>query len=101
LVQTFRGYEPSVETAANQLLSQYRDVNRTNRKTPTPTYFDRHWSLPHSFLDTAEARTLTADQDEERLDMQSTLAELRGLSQEVLDEYEKLMRTYPHPTKMN
>jgi hypothetical protein len=100
LVQTFRGYEPSVETAANQLLSQYRDVNRTNRKTPAPAYFDRHWSLPHSFLDTAEVRTLTADQDEERIDMQSILVELKGLSQEVLDEYEKLMRTYPHPTRM-
>jgi hypothetical protein len=101
LVQTFRGYEPSVETAANQLLSQYRDVNRTNRSTPVPAYFDRHWCLPHSFLDTAEVRTLTGDQDEERLDMQATLAELQRLSQEVLDEYEKLMRTYPHPTKMN
>jgi hypothetical protein len=101
LVQTFRGYEPSVETAANQLLAQYRDVNRTNRRTPVPAYFDSHWHLPHSFVDTAEVRTLAADQDEERIDMQASLAELRHLSQEVLDEYEKLMMTYPHPTKMN
>src|SRR5262249_51215551 len=92
---------PSVETAANQLLSLYRDINRTNRSTPAPAYFDGHWCLPHSFLDSAEVRMLTADDDEERIDMQSTLVELRRLSQEVLDEYEKLMMTYPHPTKMN
>jgi hypothetical protein len=101
LVQTFRGYEPAVESAANQLLAKYRDSNRKCRSTPTPPYFDRAWRLPHSFLDTAEVRTLTADEDEKRVDMQATLAELRQLSQEVLDEYEKLMTTYPHPTKMS
>jgi hypothetical protein len=34
------------------------------------------------------------------VDMNATLAELRRLSQEVLSEYEKLMTSYPHPTKM-
>lgn len=101
LVQTFRGYEPAVETAANQLLAEYRDTNRKHRSEPIPAYFDRTWGLPHSFLDTAEVRTLTADEDEARSDLQATLAELRRLSQEVLDEYEKLMKTYPHPTKMS
>jgi len=100
LVQTFRGYESAVETAANQLLSQYRDINRTHRSSPIPPYFGRAWRLPHSFLKTPEVRTLTADEDEERPNIQATLAELRRLSQEVLDEYENLMRTYPHPTKM-
>jgi hypothetical protein len=101
LVQTFRGYESAVETAANQLLSKYRDINRTNRSTSAPTYFDKHWRLPHSFLDTPEVRTITADEDEDQSDTQSILKDLRLLSQEVLDEYEKLMTTYPHPTKMN
>jgi hypothetical protein len=101
LVLTFRGYEPAVETAANQLLSQYRDINRTRRSTSTPLYFARPWRLPHSFIDTPEVRTLTADEDEERPNIQATLAELRLLCQEVLDEYEHLMTTYPHPTRMN
>jgi hypothetical protein len=101
LVQTFRGYEPSVETAANRLLADYRDTNRKHRSEPIPAYFDRAWRLPHGFLDTAEVRTLTADEDEARVDMPTILAELRRLSQEVLDEYEKLMKTYPHPTKMS
>jgi hypothetical protein len=101
LVQTFRGYEPSVVTAANQLLSKYRDINRTHRTASVPPYFNQQWRLPHSFLDTVEVRTLVLDDDEERPNLQATLAELRRLSQEVLDEYENLMRTYPHPTKMN
>jgi len=101
LVQTFRGYEPAVESAANQLLAQYRDINRKHRSEPIPAYFDRGWKLPHSFLDTAEVRTLTADEAEARADMPAILAELRRLSQEVLDEYEKLMKNYPHPTKMS
>jgi hypothetical protein len=100
LVQTFRGYEAAVETAANQLLAGYRDTNRKWRTTPVPRYFDQSWRLPHSFLESAEVRTLMADHDEERMDARASLQELRRLSQEVLNEYEKLMTTYPHPTKM-
>jgi hypothetical protein len=61
LVQTFRGYEPAVETAANQLLSQYRDINRTHRSSPVPTHFDSAWHLPRSFVDAAEVKILAAD----------------------------------------
>jgi hypothetical protein len=100
LIQSFRGYETAVESAANQLLAQYRDTNRKWRSTPIPAYFDRTWVLPHSFLKSAEVTTLTAD-DEERPDMRATLAELRRLSQDVLSEYEKLMVNFPHPTKMS
>jgi hypothetical protein len=100
LVQTFRGYEASVATAANQLLSQYRDGNRRKRKTPVPDYFDRSWRLPHSFLDSVEVSTLTADRTDSEADAGAALSELRRLSQEVIDEYQKLLIAYPHPTQM-
>ena len=77
LVQTFRGYEASVVTSANQLLSRYRDRNRRTRQTPVPNYFDRSWHLPHSFLDSVEVRTLTADGIERDADVNATLVELR------------------------
>jgi hypothetical protein len=100
LVQTFRGYEPAVVTAANHLLAIYRDRNRIHRTMPAPAYFGRAWALPHSFLESAEVRTLTAEGGDEDVDINATLTELRRLSQEVLSEYEKLMTSYPHPTKM-
>jgi hypothetical protein len=100
LIQSFRSYESAVETAARQLLAEYRDINRKHRTAPAPRYFDQPWRLPHSVLETAEVHTLAAEEDEARLDMPAILAELRRYSQDVLDEYEKLMKTYPHPTKM-
>jgi hypothetical protein len=45
--------------------------------------------LPHSFLDGVEVRTLTADSVERDADVNATLVELRRLSQEVIDEYQK------------
>jgi hypothetical protein len=56
--------------------------------------------LPHSFLDSVEVRTLTADGVERDADVNATLLELRRLSQEVIDEYQKLLIAYPHPTQM-
>jgi hypothetical protein len=38
--------------------------------------------------------------DADRTDIDRVLQDLSHLSQEVLTEYEKLMTTYPHPTKM-
>jgi len=100
LIQSFRSYEAAVETAGRQLLAEYRDINRRHRSAPAPRYFDQVWRLPHSVLESVEVRTLAAEEAEAGLDMPTTLAELRRYSQEVLDEYEKLMKTYPHPTKM-
>lgn len=100
LVQTFRGYESSVEGAANHLLERYRDGNRRARSAPPPARFDEVWRLPHSFLDSAEVRTLIAEYEADKTDINTTLAELRRLSHEVLDEYGRLMKTYPHPTAM-
>ena len=100
LVESFRGYEATVQSAGNQLLARYRDINRKWRTTPMPGYTEEQWRLPHSFLQSAEVRTLMSDHDDEQLDMHATLAELRRLSHEVLTEYERLMLTYPHPTKM-
>jgi hypothetical protein len=101
MVQSFRGYETAVETAANQLLSKYRDANRRNRTTPVPVHFESSWRLPQSYLTSAEVQTLTAEDDIERVDVQALLRELSRLSQEVFNEFEKLMTTYPHPTKMS
>jgi len=101
VVQAFRGYETAVETAANQLLSEYRETNQRNRSIPAPAYFERPWRLPHSFLASTEVRTLTADEDIERVDVQALLRELSRLSQDIFGEFEKLMTTYPHPTKMS
>ena len=99
LIESFRGYETTVEAASNQLLSQYRDANRKYRDTPVPPHFNSLWKLPHSFLNSSEVRTLTTG-DEERPNMSATLEKLRAASQEVLSEYEKLMTNYPHPTQM-
>lgn len=100
LVQSFRGYETSVVTAVNQLLAAYRDENRRSRTAEVPRYFDGLWSLPHSFLNSAEVTVLLADSDGPPVDIDAALAELRGLSHEVIDEYERLLSAYPHPTKM-
>lgn len=100
LVQTFRGYEASVVSAANQLLARYRDANRQARQTPTPPHFDETWKLPHSFLDSPELRTLVADREEVETDTSVALSELSQLSQDVINEYEKLLTAYPHATKM-
>jgi hypothetical protein len=100
LVQTFRGYETSAEGAANELLERYRDANRRVRSTPAPAHFDHAWRLPYSFLESADARTLIAEYAEDTLDINTTLAELRRLSRELIDEYEMLMRNYPHATKL-
>jgi hypothetical protein len=65
-----------------------------------PARFGRPWQLPHSFLDSAEVRTLVADVPESHLDVDGPLSELRMLSTEVLREYEALLVHYPHPTDM-
>jgi hypothetical protein len=50
-LKSFQAYESAVERAVNQLLSRYRDANRSHRKsTPAPKHFDTPWQLPHSFL---------------------------------------------------
>ena len=100
MVQTFRGYETNVETAVNQLLARYRDMNRSNRNTPTPLHFNSTWLLPFSFVEKAEVRELTADSQHAGLNVDATLAELRRLTSLVLDEYEMLITSYPHPTQM-
>jgi hypothetical protein len=101
LIETFRAYETGAQRAANQLLERYRDKNRRNRNTSPPSHFDQAWSLPHSFLSSVEARSLINPLDDTRVDITATLAELRQLSRTLLDEYEKLMRSYPHPTAMH
>ena len=100
-VGAFRAYKSAVETAVNQLLARYRDANRNYRKnSPAPKHFDALWSLPHSFLTDAAVQKELAEPATPPLDTNAALIKLRSLSQAVLEEYERLLANYPHPTKM-
>lgn len=102
LVQQFRAYEESVEAAANQLLQLYRDANRNSRQSAPPTHFNVRWRLNHRFLESADTKTLLANEGQgDSADVEQCLAELRSLSDELLSEYEKMTASYPHPTEMN
>jgi hypothetical protein len=98
MMQSFRAYETSVQTAANQLLKLYRDTNRTSRQTPPPAHFSEAWRLPHSFLASPELTTLL--NDPEPGNVGASLTELQRLSRELLLQYEQLHSRYPHPSEM-
>lgn len=99
-LRSFQSYEVSVEGAANRLLALYRDTNRSARTTPAPSYFDRPWKLPRSYLTDTAVLVETADTSGPTLDAHAALEELQSLSKTVLDEYEVLIVKYPHPTQM-
>ncbi|MDB5579940.1 MAG: putative transrane protein [Bradyrhizobium sp.] len=99
LKQKFRGYEAGINTAANQLLSRYRDKNRIARSTPTPQYFDAYWQIPHSYLNDTAVQTELAEPPSQQMDPNQALEKLRAMSLAVLSEYNGLMSSYPHPTK--
>lgn len=99
-LQAFGAYETSIESAANQLLSRYRDGNMARRKTPSPRHFDIPWKLPRSFLTDAAVLTAIAEPPTPPLDANAALDDLRDLSRAVLEEYETLLAKYPHPTQM-
>jgi hypothetical protein len=99
-LKQFGAYEHAAESAANQLLARYRDANRAHRKSPSPIYFDRPWKLPNRFLEDANVLAAMAEPVTRQLDAHAAITELATLSQSVLDEYEKLMIKYPHPTQM-
>lgn len=100
-LKAFQAYETTIETSVNQLLARYRDANTHHRKTPRPRYFDVLWKLPHRFLADAAVLNEIAEPPTAPLDANAALDELRKLSAAVLDEYELLMTSYPHPTKMS
>jgi hypothetical protein len=100
LLQAFRGYETSVESAANQLLARYRDANRSNRETPAPRYFDEKWKLPHSYLTDVSVLTIVAESTTPPMDPNEALEKLRIMAETVLSEYNSLIVKYPHPTQM-
>lgn len=100
LVESFRTYEVSLETAMNQLLALYRDNNRTYRTLPVPAHFAVLWRRSHSLLDTPEGRHLMGGADFTRQDTSQALAEIQHLADEVLGEYQNLIVRYPHPSDM-
>jgi hypothetical protein len=99
-LQAFGAYEASIETAANQLLSRYRDGNVARRKSSAPRHFDIPWKLPRSFLTDATVLTAIAEPPTPPLDANAALDDLRNLGRTVLEEYENLLAKYPHPTQM-
>jgi hypothetical protein len=101
LRQKFKGYEASVQTAANQLLARYRDLNRLSRKTTPPKYFDEQWRLPHSFLQDTSVTAMSSDPPTPPMDANDALARLASMSDDVLTEYSALLLKYPHPTQMD
>jgi hypothetical protein len=42
---SFAAHVSHLESAANQLMSIYRDANRRARGTPPPAYFEQRWRL--------------------------------------------------------
>lgn len=96
MIEAFRAYSDSVETAAQALLTRYRDANRKARTEPPPAHFDTKWQLPHAILESAQVKTLTAEAEHREIDIERALGELKRLSVEVLDVYEGLVKSYPH-----
>jgi hypothetical protein len=99
MLNSFRAYETSVETATNQLLKLYRDINHAQRATAPPSYFDEKWQLPQSFLMSPELKTLLADP--EAGDVVASLSELERLSKAITTRYELLHERFPHPSEMD
>ena len=85
-IQRFRAYESGAERAANQLLAQYRDGNRTHRATPAPSYFDSRWLCPHSSVERPEPGL--GVHELRPTDLTTLLGELRRLSEELLGDRE-------------
>lgn len=100
LRQNFKGYEAAINTAANQLLSRYRDKNRIARSTPAPKHFDTAWQLPHTYLNEVTVQAELAEPPSQQMDPNQALEKLRVMSSAVLNEYNSLMSSYPHPTKI-
>ena len=45
---SFAAHVSHLESAANQLMSIYRDANRRARDTPPPPYFEQRWRIVHT-----------------------------------------------------
>ena len=98
MLNSFRAYESSVETATNQLLKLYRDINHAQRTTAPPASFDEKWQLPHSFLLSPELKPLLTDP--EMGDVTTSVAELERLSEAIITRYGLLKERYPHPLEI-
>lgn len=100
LLEKFAAYETEVETSINQLLQRYRDCNRKSRSDAAPDYFDEPWRLPYRFVKSPRVIELVTDADLPQRTPSEALTELNKLADRVLNEYEELLRAYPHPTQM-
>ena len=81
-------------------MARYRTANRKSRNTPPPDYFDTEWKLPYRIADSADVRNLITE-PESAPSIEPILADFRTLSEEILSEYDKLIKKFPHPTDMS
>lgn len=100
ILQMFENYEREIEAAVNRLLAEYRATNRQHRTDPPPAHFEQLWRLPYSMLRTDDAKVLTSETEQAPISIAQALDELRALSCQVLQEYEKLLVQYPHATQI-
>lgn len=99
-IAKFRAYESAVQTAANELLSRYRQRNQSARTTPAPHHFKQSWNMPETFLERTEVQALIREPDTPPVNLQLALHEINELLNKVILEYEKLLEQYPHPTQI-
>lgn len=97
-LEEYQAYEIALEAAVNELLSVYRDANRSARKNlPVPGHFSQAWKLERSFLEGIDI----ADPEPVRTsELPKIKAELISLADAVLAEYTNLIQRYPHPDEM-
>lgn len=100
MLEQFRAYEASVEAAGRLLLARYRQANIPARSSAPPAHFDLNWHLPYSFLTKSEVVVTLSEAEQEPTNSSVALAELKRLSEAISNEYESLIKAYPHPTQM-
>lgn len=88
----FDTYLDGLERIANQLLTLYRESNRTNRETPAPEYFGAGWVFPNRQLGgsvTSNAATFPDDDIAKR-----TQDDLEKGIVDITNSYIEAVRTY-------
>jgi hypothetical protein len=61
LIGKFNSYIKHIEILVNNLLSKYRDINSTIRKSPPPFYFSNKWSYPNFISENTETTIMVKD----------------------------------------
>jgi hypothetical protein len=87
LWQRLQNYLNHVETSTNELLSSYREINESVRKTPSPKYFKRSWTFPE--IDYRE-RVANENPEAYQNKLRQATEELEAIQREVNSVFEKI-----------